>query len=208
MQQINLYLPEFQPNREPMRAVHMLIGLGVVIVLLIALSVMSHFQLKKLQQKVKLEQQAQDVLQQQLNLLTAKKPVNGGTDLDIKIDALQKDLQRRNQILGMISNKNLGNNHGFSAQLKSLAKAALPTVSIETFSLQSGGSYAEMSGKATSADQIPLYLKKLHSDPSFAQVAVGVLNVQRVENNSNLLSFRLAKAEDEKTIMSVLTGKR
>jgi hypothetical protein len=97
----------------------------------------------------------------------------------------------------MISHQDLGNDKGFSAQLNALAKASLNTISLETFSLQKGGTYAELSGKTRSADQIPLYVQKLRSDPSFANVGFGVLNVQRDEN-SGLLQFSLAKAVEDK----------
>jgi type II secretory pathway pseudopilin PulG len=198
MQQINLYLPEFQPSREPMRAIHALVSIVVVAALLMLFSVTSNLQYKKLQKQIADEQQAQSVLQKQLDALSTKKPASNGASLDEEIEKLQKDLQRRQQILDLISNQSLGNDKGFSSQLHALAKASLATVSIETFSLQKGGSYVELGGKTTAADQIPLYLQKLHEEASFAKVAVGVLHVQRDEKDSALLVFSLTKPVPEK----------
>ena len=199
MQQVNLFLREFRPSREPLRAVHMAWGLLGVFIMLLAVSGYTHFQYTKLVQKSVLAQKAQDALLLQMQALTVQKPVQSGADLDTKIQQLQNELQRRQQIAVMISSQNLGNDKGFSQQLTVLAKTALNTISIETFSLQGGGSYAEFSGKARSADQILLYLQKLRANASFAGVGFGVLKVERDEKLNNSLQFSLAKATDDKT---------
>jgi hypothetical protein len=197
MQQINLYLPEFRPNRELLRAIHMAWGVFAFLIFLIAISVYTSYQNTELQLQLAQVQQSQQALQKQLQTITQQKPAEAAVELDAQIQKLQNDLQRRQQIWAMISHQDLGNDKGFSAQLNALAKASLNTISLETSSLQRGGTYAELSGKTRSADQIPLYVQKLRSDPSFANVGFGVLNVQRDEA-SGLLQFSLAKAVDEK----------
>ena len=202
MQQINLYLPEFRPNREALRTIHMLWGLLGIFIVLLLMSVYSSYQHTQLSRQLAQSQQEQQALQAQLQILTSQKPAQSSVDLDANIQQLQKELQRRQQILAKISSQNLGNAKGFSAQLITLAQASLNTIAIETFSLQQGGSYAELSGKARTADQIPLYLKKLRADPSFANVGFGVINIERDEKANGLLQFSLAKSkpspEDEK----------
>ena len=199
MQQINLYLPEFQPNREPLRAVHMLWGGLAFFVLLNLFTVYSGFQNKKLEQQLQQEQQAQEGLKKQLLLLSGQKPPQAGPGLDAKISELQKDLQRHVQILSMISSQDLGNDKGFSAQVVALGQASMATISVESFSLLRGGSYAELTGKTRSADQIPLYLQRLRADPSFAHVGFGVLRVDRDEKTGGPLQFSLAKSQQDKT---------
>jgi len=198
MQQINLYLPEFRPNREPVRAIHMLwIGLALL-VLLIAFSFYSKHQRVLLEQQLEQEKIAQQNLQTQLQALGAKKPAQSSAELDMKIAQLQKNLQRHLQILSMISHQDLGNDKGFSAQLNALGQASLSSISVETFSLQRGGKYVELSGLTRSADQIPLYMQRLRKDPSFTDVGFGVLSIERDKEQSGLLKFSLAKAKDEK----------
>jgi len=198
MQQINLYLPEFRPNHEPVRAIHMLwIGLALL-VLLIAFSFYSKHQRVLLEQQLEQEKIAQQNLQTQLQALGAKKPAQSSAELDMKIAQLQKNLQRHLQILSMISHQDLGNDKGFSAQLNALGQASLSSISVETFSLQRGGKYVELSGLTRSADQIPLYMQRLRKDPSFTDVGFGVLSIERDKEQSGLLKFSLAKAKDEK----------
>ncbi len=197
MQQINLYLPEFRPSREPLRTIHMAWGLLGIFIVLILVSVFNSHQHTQLLQQLTQAQQAQQTLQAQLQILTPQKSAQPdvNVDVDAKIQQLQKVLQRRQQVFAMISSQSLGNQKGFSAQLTTLAQASLNTISLETFSLQRGGTYAELSGKARSADQIPLYLQKLRTDPSFANVGFGVMNVERDKNNNGLLQFSLAKSK-------------
>jgi hypothetical protein len=198
MQQINLYLPEFRPNREPLRAIHMAwIGVGFL-VLLLCFSAYSNYQYGVLQQQLEVEQKNQLGLQSQLQLLSTQKPVQASAALDVKISQLQKSVQRHQQVLTMISNQDLGNDKGFSVQLNALSQAALNTISVETFSLQRGGRYAELTGLTRSADQIPLYLQRLRRDASFSEVGFGVLNIERDAEQTGLLKFSLAKAKDEK----------
>jgi len=206
MQQINLYLPEFRPNREPLRAIHMAwAGLGLL-VLLILFSFYSNHQQELLQQQLAQEQASQQGLQTQLQMLSVKKPAQSSAELDLKIAQLQKNLQRHLQILSMISHQDLGNDKGFSAQLNALSQASLSTISVESFSLQLGGKYAELSGLARGADQIPLYLQRLRKDASFANVGFGVLNIERDAEKSGLLKFSLAKAKKDDQFTSNSTG--
>jgi hypothetical protein len=197
MQQINLYLPEFRPNRDPLRAIHMW-WLGLVfLVLLICFSFYSNHKHKLLLQQLEVEQKSQEAIQAQLSLLGAKKPAQSSADIDVKILQLQKSVERHQKILTMISHQDLGNDKGFSAQLVAMGQASLPTISVESFSLQRGGRYAELSGITRHADQIPLYLQRLRTDSSFSQVGFGVLNVERDKEESGLLRFSLAKAKSE-----------
>jgi len=208
MQQINLYLPEFRPNREPLRAIHILGCSLVFLVLLVGFSFYSNHQQVLLQQQLEQEQANKKVLEAQLQLLSAKKPVQVSAELDAKIIQLQNNLQRHQQILSMISHQDLGNDKGFSAQLNALGQASLNTISVESFSLQRGGKYAELYGLTRSADQIPLYIQRLRRDASFADVGFGVLNIERDQQQSGLLKFSLAKAHDDKVDNRLKGGKR
>jgi Tfp pilus assembly protein PilN len=196
MQHINLYLPEFHPNRDPLRAIQMLWGLVVVILLLMLATFYSHRQHSLLQQQLVQLEASQQALLAQLQKLGKQKPALAGPELDTEIKRLRMELQRREQITAMISSRHLGNEKGFSAQLTAFARASLTDISLETFSLQKGGTYAELTGKTRSADQVPHFLQRLRADPSFEKVGFGVLNIEQDEQQSGLLKFSLNKAGD------------
>ena len=198
MQQINLYPAEFRPKQGPLRTVHMAWALLAIFILLMIATAVTQYQYQKLTQEFEKADQLQQSLQAQLLKLAETKAALAGSDLDIKIEKLQKDLQHRQELISLIASQNLGNAKGFSAQMLALANASLDTISLEAFSLQKSGSYAELAGKTRLADQIPLYVQKLRADPSFANVGFGVLNIEREENSTGVLDFSLAKAVDEK----------
>lgn len=193
MQQINLYLPEFQPNREPLRSTQMLWGLGLFIVLLIIVSVLSANANREREHALELSRAQLEQLKTQITQLEQQRPRNNLVELDAQILQLTQELDRRGQIFNIIANKNLGNNTGFSAHLQALGRQSLETLSLSVFSLQLGGNYAEFAGQTHAADQIPLYLQRLRREPVFTQAAFGVLNIEPAENAQGLFNFSLAK---------------
>lgn len=193
MQQINLYLPEFQPNREPLRSVQMLWGLGIFLVLLMIVSLLSASANRERAQALEASRAQLEQLKTQVAQLERQRPRNNLADLDEQIVRLTQELDRREQIFTIIANKNLGNNSGFSAHLQALGRQSLDTLSLSVFSLQRGGNYVEFAGKTQSADQIPLYIQRLRAEPVFAQSAFGVLNLEPVKNNQGIYDFSLAR---------------
>jgi hypothetical protein len=193
MQQINLYLPEFQPNREPLRSVHMLLGLPLFILLLGLFSWFSSVQNRDLAQTLEQQNVQLAQLKAQVKQLELQKPPENLADLDTKILRLRDERTLRERILSIIANKKLGNNSGFSAYLQAMGRQSLDTLSLQVFSLSAGGSYAEFAGSAQAADQIPLYLQRLRTEPAFAQSAFGVLEIAPVKNNRGMFDFVLAK---------------
>ncbi|HSC66339.1 MAG TPA: MSHA biogenesis protein MshI [Cellvibrio sp.] len=193
MQQINLYLPEFQPKSEPMRSVHMLWGMGIFTVLLIITSVLSASANRDRAQAIEQSRAQLEQLKTQATQLEQQHPNVNLAELDAQILSLSQELDRREQIFSIIANKNLGNNSGFSAHLEALGRQSLEGVSLSAFALQNGGSYTEFAGKTHSADQIPLYIQRLRAESAFVQSAFGVLNLEPLENEPGVFAFTLAK---------------
>lgn len=197
MQQINLYLPEFQPNREPLRSIHMLWGVVIFTVLLISASFMSAQQNRQRADAIEQNRFRLEQLKVQVTQMEQQRPKNNLAELDAQAVALSEELNRREQIFQVIANKNLGNNNGFSAHLEALGRQSLDTLSIEVFSLLAGGNYLEFAGKATAVDQIPLYIQRLRAEPVFAQSAIGVLNAVPLQAGEGIFSFSLAKQPED-----------
>jgi hypothetical protein len=193
MQQINLYQAEFQPNREPLRSIHMLWGLGLFVVLLLGVTLFSVGVNRERQQQLVDGQAKLELLKAQVMQLEQQRPKNNLAELDAQVLQLRQELERRNQIFNIIANKNMGNSSGFSAYLQAFGRQSLDTVSLLAFSLQQGGHYAEFAGRTRSADQVPLYVQRLRTETVFADSAFGVLNVAPVQNSQGVFDFSLAK---------------
>jgi hypothetical protein len=199
MQQINLYLPEFQPNREPLRAVHMFWGALALLLLLIIASLISNSSNKTLlaqveSQKVQLEQ-----MKKQFDELNKSQPQANLAALDAEVLTLRTDLERRERLVEIVSNTDLGNSNGFSNQLRAMSHQALDTIALDAFSLSHGGNYVELMGKTEASDQIPLYVQRLRTESSFAKVAFGVLHILPSTENPGLLEFSLAQPLPDET---------
>lgn len=195
MQQINLYLPEFRPNRKPVRAEHMLWAAGVLLLLLIFWSFWSFQQTQAMAEKVALEQRELEQLQEQVQDLTARQPRRQGPDLETEIERLDSEIRRRENIRLLITQQNLGNAEGFSAQLQALARQSMTDLALQHFSLQQGGGYVELGGRVRQAERVPEYLQRLRLEPSFTLVRFGVMNVEQDESSEPGLKFSLSKAE-------------
>jgi hypothetical protein len=195
MQQINLYLPEFRPNREPLRSVHMVWAALALVVILIFVSLYSSHRNSQLEERLTLEQKGLAELQAQVQQLSLQQPKNQRAQLDVEIQQLQAERDRRGLILSIIDSQDLGNNTGFSEHLQALARQSLDTLALTQFSLQQGARYIEFSGQARNADQVPLYLQRLHGEPSFVQTRFGVIDVKRNATAGAPLIFTVTNAQ-------------
>ena len=192
MQQVNLYLPEFRPNRAPVRAQQMLwISLGFIALLLVA-SFYSARTNRALSQQLLQSQQQLDSLKLQLDQLIKAQPKVNLAKLDEQILKLNTQYQHRLQLQNLATTNDLGNSRGFSEQLAAMSRQSLDTVSLQAFSLARGGRYAELAGTTLASDQIPLYIQRLRTEPSFQSVAFGVLQVAPLSASLPLLRFSLA----------------
>lgn len=197
MQQINLYLPEFRPERKPVRAEQMLWIVPAFLLVLILWSFYTAHGNRALERELAEQQQRVDELEAEVEQLTAARPEGQRGALERRISRLEDDIRQRQRIREAVSRENLGNEAGFSAQMEALGRQSLRSLSLESFSLRerAGGTYAELRGLTHSADQVPLYLQRLRSQDSFAQVRFGVMKIER--DPSGPLRFSVAQVEQE-----------
>jgi Tfp pilus assembly protein PilN len=196
MQQINLYLPEFRPNREPLRTHHMLWGALAFFVLLCLASVLGNLRTDKLANEIQAKRAQTQQLEQQLTHLRMQVPPDRSEQLHLRIQELEDELQRRNDIAQAINTEAPGQQNGFSGQLTSLARASSEQLSLAQFSLQSGGRFVELSGVARSAEEVPAYLQRLLGEDSFANTRFGVIRLD-TSDNGQLVKFDIRKASIE-----------
>lgn len=179
MQQVNLYLPEFQPRRVWLDLPQMGAALGLVLLLVVAMIFFSAARTEQLSEALEAERDQLKTLQSRVQSLAAELPARRGKNIEEQVAELQAEVARREQILRLITQQNLGNADGFSEQLVSLARHVPDDLALSAFSLQSGGRYVELFGRVRQPETVPLYLQNLRRDRSFADVRLGVLEVAR-----------------------------
>ena len=197
MQQINFYLPEFQPNREPFRSSQLAIGLLFLVVLLAGVTVNSYLSNKKLEQELAGQTDQLQGLRNQLQQFATMSPKVDLIQLDNQIVQYKTSIARKQQLLQVIAYQSLGNNKGFSAELETMARQSTDDISLNMFSLNNGGTYLEMIGQATSADKLPAYIQALKSETSFNDVSFGVVAITPAKHQAGIFSFVVAQAGDD-----------
>lgn len=198
MQQVNLYLPEFQPRRVWLDVPQMAAALGLVLLLIIAMIFFSAARTEQLSEALEAEREQLKTLQSRVQTLAAELPARRGKNIEEQVAELQTEVARREQILRLITQQNLGNADGFSEQLVSLARHVPDDLALSAFSLQSGGQYVELFGRVREPEIVPLYLQNLRRDRSFSDVRLGVLEVAREPDDTGPgLRFSVKRASSD-----------
>jgi hypothetical protein len=196
LQQVNLYGPEFQSQKQPFSFRTILMTWGILIVFFGSLQSWGWYQVQNTQDKlITLEQQQVNVLQQ-LEHMRGTTPRNRNAQLDVSINKFQVDVERRRQVLYIMKDQILGNESGFSDYLLGLSRQAINGLSLEYIGLLRGGSYVELSGWTRRAELVPSYVQKLQKENSFRNAHFGDMAIERmVDQRTDALRFRLGEAE-------------
>lgn len=194
MQQVNLYLPEFRPRRMWLSLNQALAATVVVLVAVVIWSLSTHWRTEALAEELVQEREDVEQLQAEVDRLTDELADGRRVNIEQQLAELRADVRRREQILELIRQQNLGNAEGFSGQLASLARRSSEALSLSQFSLQDGGQYAELTGRVRTPEALPAYLQRLRHDESFARTRFGVLELNR-EATGPGLPFSLTRAE-------------
>ena len=199
MQQVNLYLPEFRPRRNPLNLVQVL-GLLVVSTVLVALMAFGGAQTNtELEKELQIQRESLAEVTREVEALKAQASRDNQLSLEERRARLRADVTRRERILQLIERQNLGNAEGFSGQLQALARQSREDLSLAEFSLKQGGNYVEMRGRVASAQRLPEYLQRLRQEQSFARVGLGVIDLARESDGAGPgLEFSLLRADKER----------
>jgi len=199
MQQVNLYLPEFRPKRNPLNLPQVL-GILLVGTVVVALAAFWGFRANaELERELQAKRDRLAELTQQVEALRAQASRNNQLSLEERRARLRADITRRERILQLIERQNLGNAKGFSEQLEALARQSREGLTLGEFSLKQGGNYVEMRGRVASAQRLPEYLQRLRQEPSFARVGFGVIDLANESDGrpGPGLEFSLVRAGKE-----------
>lgn len=198
MQQVNLYLPEFQPRRVWLDVPQMGAVFGLALLLVVAMIFFSAARTEQLSEALEAEREQLKALQSRVQSLAAELPARRGQNIEEQVAQMQAEVARREQILSLITQQNLGNADGFSEQLVSLARHVPDDLALSAFSLQSGGQYVELFGRVRQPEIVPLYLQNLRRDSSFSDVRLGVLEVAReADDKGPGLEFSVKRAQSD-----------
>lgn len=189
LQQVNLYTSRFRSIEPPFSSKWLIRG-AIILCLLIGLAtlVLWFQETRLVAQAEVLEKSVASLTSQVEPLRTAPKPISDQR-LQQQKERLTREVDRRQQILGLIAQQNLGNAKGFSSHLQALSQEHVSGVALQDFSLLDGGHYLEMQGQARPAAALPLYVQKLQNSEFLTGVKLGTLVMEQADSLRGVHQF-------------------
>lgn len=195
MQSINLYLPEFQPDRSPLRANQMLLAAVVFVLLLILFSVFYALGNREQRQAVMATEQQLEQLQDQRDQLLIASAEVDTQELERRIEEAEVAIEARRVLRNRMAEQSADNAPALSAQMHALAVHSTPRFALQGFTLRDSGRYVEMSGITQTRSAVPVYVQQLQQVPAFADSHFGVLTIREQEATGRY-AFRIGATEE------------
>jgi hypothetical protein len=182
-QQINLYEPIFREEPKLFSAKTICGGLGLVAVGLIAISLFSWWRvivLDRLLRTVHSQEAAQARFVEHGNSIAdlGESPQSA----EARLTALTIDLERRHQALHYLRGSEAGGptgNHGFSGRMAALARQQLNGLWVTGAIFTAETGRFELTGNATSAALVPIYLERLAGEAALAGIPLQSIEIRQ-----------------------------
>ncbi len=189
MQLVNLYVPELKPKKEWLTADSIaLVAIGFAILLVLAIVFMQRH-LEEYEREIVLLEQQRSGIEARLNRIKTMPRSINSRQIDRKLTMLKNSIAQREQIGSIIEGQNLGNELGFSQYMLGVSRQSLETLSLNRIRLSRGGSFVELKGLTSNAEDVPRFIENLQTEESFRDSQFGLMSVAET---SRLLSHEFA----------------
>lgn len=197
MQQINLYQPMFRKQEKVFSAVTMLQISVLLVIVLAAIYGYSWWSFKPIETELARVETEQRRLQQEIERIRATSPPPVPSRLlEQEVARLSDELARMQQVKHAISGARFGNQEGFSSFLEGLARQHVSGLWLTHVNLSHGGTRVTLSGKAVSAELVPVYLQRLAGEQAFSGMSFNLLEVTRSQSDPSLIEFSVGTERD------------
>ena len=180
-QQINLYQPMFREQKVPFSTMTMLqVGILFLIVFA-ALYTYEANQIKPYKKRLAAMDNELAQLSAQAAAFNSSKKQSKSKLLEREIAKLSKELEQRERISKILSNRSFGNSQGFSSYLEAFARGHVEGTWLTSVNIKQGGAALGLKGKTLSSELVPVYIQKLAEEKSLDGSAFNVMELARVE---------------------------
>ncbi len=181
-QEINLYQPMFRKQKIIFSAATMLqVGLFFLLVFS-SLYVYQKTRLNPYQQQLLIiDRELVQLGEQVIALESSQKNQSKSKLLENEIAKLTTELEHRERISNVLSNRSFGNSSGFSSYLEAFARGHIEGTWLTNVNISKGGSYLGLKGKTLSSELVPVYLQKLAKEKSLHGASFNVMELARIE---------------------------
>lgn len=169
-QQVNLYVPELHPRREPLLFRQVAWGGGgLLLILLVIATALGGLQRSERRALLAVQAQVEQVRADVEQMSVALEGLQEDPALLRQIAQLTDAVKRRQQLVERVSGEIEGATAThFSAYLIGLARQHQPSVWLTRIDVDPAAGTLVVEGEAQQADQIPAYLQRLRAEPVYA----------------------------------------
>jgi len=165
-QQINLYNPLFLKQEKHFSARTMAQALGIIALGMAALYAFALFETGKAERSAQQQREQLAAQRDQLLKLGTQLATKGISKvLEAEVARAEVEVGARQATLEALNAGELGNTAGFSDFFAAFGRQAMNGVWITGFSIGDAGNQLVVTGRALQADLVPLYLRRLNSEP-------------------------------------------
>jgi multidrug efflux pump subunit AcrA (membrane-fusion protein) len=166
-QQINLFLPEFRVQKDPLTAklmAQILGGLAAVLLLVSAYDFFNQWQLGNRLEQLQASLVEETNKTDELDEVLARRSEN--TALTTRLEQAELRLESSRQIRDFLSQTALGNVDGFSEYFKDISRASMEGLSISEFTISEGGRSVQLTGQVFDSAMVPRYVSNIENGQS------------------------------------------
>ena len=168
-QQINLYLPEFRKEKDPLAVINMLVIIGVFLGVLALVSAAKMYGVYRLNQDVAAKQGVLQTARNNTNTLVDSYGVQSEDPrLAEEVVQLEENLKGKRALLTFLDGHDIGNTGGFSEFLADLSRFHVEGLRLTAINLREGGKSVVLHGEVNRAENVPMYLQNLRNGESYS----------------------------------------
>ncbi|MEO8165301.1 MAG: hypothetical protein ABI619_07875 [Betaproteobacteria bacterium] len=163
--QINLYNPAFEPQRALLSIRGAMAGWVLIAILVAAVSIYETMRLRSVEQTT--QQLAQQVAAAQADVQRLGAAVSArrrDPRVDEEVARLEAEVKERQETLEILGAGGLGDTRGFSDYLKAFARQSFEGVWLTGLSIATAGRDMSVEGRASQAEYVPGFLKRLNGE--------------------------------------------
>jgi hypothetical protein len=184
-QQINLYNPAFDRKRDllsfPGTVTALGAALGLVIVLMLAMTLRSSNLEHKLAQTAAERDAAQADMTRLAGQLAARK---ANPELAAKVQLLEAALASRKEVMSTLQGGVIGDTRGFSAHLTAFARQSFSGLWLTGLRVSNAGQDVVLEGRAMRPELVPNYLRRLNREEVMRGHAFAELEMRRPDTDA------------------------
>lgn len=108
-----------------------------------------------------------------------------------RLDEANSTLQQKQLVLSLVQGSVLGDTHGFSRYLRSLARQDVEELWLTRVILSPSGDQTKLQGNALRAEVVATYLQGLAQEPPFARQRFNQFQIETFEDQDDIVFFSM-----------------